>query len=370
MDFFDFGELNIPSWIYSLYWSIYFVAFTFCLYFLLLKKISSKAYVLTVLFIVFFILYSIFYCVNTDYFGYRDWLTRRDYSFWSKETFYVVLINFIYLLDVKYPYEVFRFVIWGGAILITFFSSKRCKDISPLCCLMFLFLIYSGNFCYARASLGIAVFFAGLSSLSIADSLVNKIITMTIMFSSVLFHKEMVILIAIFPLIFTHIEKKESMLFSLVLITVFSLVLTYIMNNLDLIDFSLEGDSYADKLGKYNDDISSGRWGQLRISHFVEYAVYIYPLFFLTKLIWKYKVSITVLYLYRIYLGILMLSIVFMLVFGIRNVFVYRTLYMGMVPISMLLSYFYTRRLLPKTFLLKMLLLSLILTSTKFMFHV
>ena len=94
-DFYSFDEFSIPLWVITLFWSLYMIVFVYAVWKTLLSTTRyKKQTVVTALFGVFFTLYVVFYCVNPDYFRYRNWLYSFDFSIWAKEKFYFYVILF------------------------------------------------------------------------------------------------------------------------------------------------------------------------------------------------------------------------------------------------------------------------------------
>ena len=85
-DFYSFDELSIPLWIKALFWGLYMVIFVYTVWKTILAKHKDKQNMeVSKLFVLYFALYAVFYCVNPDYFSYRNWMSGLDITIWEKE---------------------------------------------------------------------------------------------------------------------------------------------------------------------------------------------------------------------------------------------------------------------------------------------
>ena len=338
-DFYSFDEYSIPLWIKILFWGIYMGVFVYAVWKTLLAVPKKKRYVdIGKLFIIFFAAFAVFYCINPDYFRYRDWIFGRDFTFWNKEQFYVYVILFCRILPFDYPFEAFRLIVWGGAVLMAWCTFHRYGImLLPSLTLLFLFVFYSNTFCYARASLAMAVYFFGVSLLLHSSKVVIKLLGLAVAVSSVAFHQEMLIGIALLPSLLIPFEKKSSLFPAVIILIAAIIAISYLNTHLQIFDTMLEDDELSSKIEEFNDD----EQGVFRLSTLVKYLNYFYPFFVITLCFWKKKAVSSIAGMYRITYAIIMASVAFMVVFGLRSVFVYRVLYIAMIPLALLIGYGY-----------------------------
>lgn len=184
-----------------------YLAFFTILYYifglLLISKIQSKRY-----------LYSNNYCITNDIliivsvfiffsfcdgdnFHYIKWFYYANHGGEIDETspqepFYQLLS---YVLDGRY--FLFRILIWGSAIILFSYTSKRLR-IPPRVSLICLYCLFLFLFSYARATLGMCVYFYGFSFLINPlkyKRFASYIIGIIFILLSVIFHTSMTILI-------------------------------------------------------------------------------------------------------------------------------------------------------------------------------
>ena len=312
---------------------------------------------------VFFALYAVFYCINPDYFRYREWLNVTDIDLWGKEEFYIYTVLFCRMLPFDYPFEVFRLIVWGGAVLMAWFTFRRYRQILlPGLTLLFLFVFYSSTFCYARASLAMAIYFFGVSLLLHSSKVIIKVLGLALAVSSVAFHQEMLIGIALLPSLLIPFEKKSTLFLSVIILITAIIAISYVNTHLQIFDTMLEDDELSSKIEEFNDD----EQGAFRLSTLVKYLNYFYPFFVITLCFWKRKAVSSIAGIYRITYAIIMASVAFMVVFGLRSVFVYRVLYIAMIPLALLIGYGYCNGYFKKRQFLIMMILTLLSNSIRF----
>ena len=76
-----------------------------------------------------------------------------------------------------------------------------------------------------------------------------------------------------------------------------------------------------DDLSSKIDEFSEGEQGAFRLSTLVKYLNYFYPLYLITICFWKKKVPPSIAGMYRIAFAIILVSVAFMFVFGLRGKF-------------------------------------------------
>ena len=355
---YNFDGAHIPIWVYTLFWGVYVLAFLYSL---------RKMFYSPRRFILFFILFAIFYCIGDDYFSYRDWVFGSNFEFWHKEYVYVFIIYLCRSLPFSYPYEIFRFIVWGGAVFIAYYTFRMYRTLLiPGMVLLLLFVFYSNVFCYARASLAMAVFFLGLAILLTSKGCSMTILGIVIAISSVFFHREMLVGVAVLPSLFIPLEKKENACLSVFLLVYVILCISLVI---PLVDFDFEvfnaifdDDDLSNKL----EDFSNKEQGSFRISTLIKYLNYFYPFYLITVLFWKIKVPHSVVGFYRITYSILLISVAFMIIFGLRSVYTYRIMYISMIPLSILTGFCYCNGYMKRIQFLIVMMLSFLSNSSRF----
>lgn len=347
-----------------LYWLLYIIPFLFLCGKVLYKKKKYPKAISTYLFISFFALFAVFYCINSDYFAYRDWIYGRDFTFWTKEQIYVLIILLCKLLPTSYPYEVFRLLVWGSAIVIVYLSVRQYKELlNPGLVLFFLFVLYSSTFCYARASLAMAVFFAGLSLFFHVQGRLKKILAIILAVFSYFFHHEMIIGIGLLPCLFLPFENRKVRLLLLAIFIIGLAVVSYLISDPAIFDKILGSDEMSNKIESFNEMEQRS----FRLSTLVSYLTYYFPLFMMSSYFRKDNhIHIYISALFRITCGIIALATIFVFVVGIRSIYTYRILFVSMIPLSIMLSHFYNKKYIKKRQLIVILILALLSNSVRF----
>ena len=357
------GE-SIPMWVQLLFWLFYMVVFAYAFKKTLLSSYQSKrSKDVTWLFAIFFTLYAIFYCVNDDYFQYRNWLYGRDFSFWAKEHFYLYVVLFCRSLSFEYPYEVFRLIVWGGAVFIVYYTFRMYRGLLlPSLVLLLLFVLYAGSFCYGRASLAMAVYFFGISIYLNYKGLLFRSIGIILAILSYYLHHEMIVGVALLPCLFIKFEKRSMSYFSILGLVVAMIALTYLSSYAQYLDLLFDNDELSSKVENFTEK----EQGAFRLSTLIKYLNFFYPFYLITKYCWKKKNPHSIVGMYRITYGILMASVAFMVVFGTRSVFGYRIMYIAMIPLALLIGYGYCNGCFTKKQFLLMMILALLSNSIRF----
>ena len=146
---------------------------------------------------------------NGDYFHYEQ-VVRNVLPFSERfglEDFYGYLINFTH-----HNYLLFRIVVWGGALLLVVFIAKL-YDASIYGVIYFLFALYMSTFDYSRASLGMAVYFMGLSVFTNKTNVILKLLGLVVIVSSYFFHRSIAILIVLTVFIYQSIDILSLLIF-------------------------------------------------------------------------------------------------------------------------------------------------------------
>lgn len=366
MDYiYKFDEESIPFWIHALFYVLYLIpSLYFCYKLVLDKKRYAPSFITTFFFLLYFSLFVVFYCIGTDYFRYRDWVFSYDFSDWEKERIYLYLIYLCRKLPTDYPFEVFRLIVWGGALMLVFRSGWLIrKYVEPGLVVILLFVLYSAAFSYARASLAMSVYFVGLTLFTYAKKIEYKVLAMGLVISSYYFHHEMIVGILLLPCLFIPFEKKKNSYFAIVGLIVVIFIISFFFSNTEVLDSVFDNDDLSSKI----EDINEQEQGNFRFSTFIRYLTYFYPFYLITKAFWLRKVPKTFVELYRIIFGVLLTSVAFMAVSGLRSIYVYRIMYIAMIPLALLLSYCYCNRLINNKEFVRILVITLLSRFIGFM---
>ena len=363
-DFYSFDEYNIPLSIKTLFWGLYMVVFVYAVWKMMVVTPRSKRNVeVSQLFILYFAAYAVFYCVNPDYFRYREWLNYPHLMDFHKEQVYAFLIMFCRLLPFDYPFEVFRLIVWGVGLLLVYLTAKQYRRLlMPGLTVMLLFVFYSGTFCYARASLAMAVFFMGISIYLWGRHSLSKILGLSLAIGSYFFHHQMIIGIAVLPGLLFPFEKKKTRVVSLVLLGLFIAGITFINSNLTLMESILGNDELAEKM----EDFNNQEQGVFRMSTFIKYSSIFYPFLLIAKSFYQQKkLTKPITGIFRITFALVMATAAFFVVSGSRSTYTYRVMYITIIPLSLLIAYGYNQGLFRRYQLVVMLILALLSNSVR-----
>lgn len=363
---YSFDELCIPLWIKYVYFGLYLVVFLYAVYKTILvvpkdkQKVNAGSWIL-----LYFILYALFYCINPDYFSYREWvgikMDDQMISNWTREKVYAYIISFCQSLEISYPYELFRLLVWGLGLVLVFFTAKMYRKIMmPGLVLMFLFTLSSGTYSYGRVSLGMAVYFMGVSILMWGKNTFVKLLGIVLAFSSYFFHHQMIICIGLLPAVILPFEKKRTIVFALALLGMMMGVIYYINSNVSLMESVFGADELAEKMETYNER----EQGAFRMSTAVGYLNIFLPFVFITFFFYGCKnLPKPIVGIYRVTFILIMAMISFFVVSGPRSTYTYRVLYMAIIPNAILITYCFNRGFF-KSYQLAMMFLLAILTNS------
>lgn len=281
-----------------------------------------------------------------DWFGYY-----HEYEFYKINTDLNSHMEAIYLdLIRKYTssYIQFRFFIWGSVLLLIFFYIKRLK--LPLSLAIFCFVSASLIWVsYSRVSLAMALMFLGASYLPIDNSQKkNFLIAVPLIFLSYFFHKSAVFGIGAIMLGYISLTKKNILkiciwAYPVMLILVVSLLSTYMSLDIDNEDLETSisaGQRYLE--GESSTGILGGGVAP-KINKLLEWT----PRYMLAYICYKTNNRGQIIRKdIRLYANILffivLLSSLFIFDVGVNaNVVISRFLRFSIIPMFVLLTYFY-----------------------------
>lgn len=362
-NFYSFDEYNIPQSVKLLFWGLYMVVFVYAVWKIFLAVPKAKRNVEIGKWIVlYFAAYAVFYCVNPDYFRYRDWMDIPSAVYWHKEEIYFYLSLFCRLLPIDYPFELFRLLVWGGALLLVYRTAKMYRaQLSPGLAVLLLFVFFSGTFCYARASLAMGVFSLGVAILMHANGSLERMFGIGLAVCSYFFHHEMMVGVAVLPSILLPFERKSNT-FIMSLWVMVTAVLFLIYTNPELLSTILGDDDLAEKMETY----SNQELGAIRLSTLVKYINIFYPFLLVARKFRKREgLPKAIVGIYRVTFMLLLVTVAFMAVSGTRSTFTYRVMYITIIPMSILIAYGYNQGLFKRNQLAIMLLLAVLTNSIR-----
>lgn len=344
---FPFKEASIVTSVYCL---VYYLILVFANYQdglrdPFINEISERKEKLALFFVCFFI---ITHCYNGDFFH----LMHRVYEYSSIPEAY----NFgeeIYHkigLAVGKNYFFFRSIIWGGAFSLFCLTAKR-MNVSVYFSAILLIATHPIIFSYARATAAMAVYFYGFSFLCVPfrNKLVSYIIGVLIIYFSTYFHRSATIMLIMTAMIYIPIRK-----WSIILIVIaffgFSNVFKEMLMNIAMsentdIEVSNKIVAYSQRSFKHG---LSGI-----INSTLEYASFYIPFIIVTINILNndkfYRIPNYIFRMYKVAAGFVLISLLFFFLGPSYVTFVYRVLFMSMIPITIVIVYLYQSDLLSNT---------------------
>lgn len=286
------------------------------------------------------------------------------YPFWGGDYFHYKSMFFEYkageYIPLEYPYKwimdhlpssyvLFRFVVWGGALLILFRVYKTIALNYDLC-LFFFMTMYLPWFSYARVSLAMSLLILGLTMMvspNYGKYRRRKFIGLLILLASGFFHRSAFIgmIAAVGALFLLNLNKKRLFLI-LMSFPFLVLLMQFVINKFMLIDLDYDTFITVNHRNLYlnnTDDIQAiSGWGE-RISNFLTRTplILIGYLYILTVYKGYYKsMPKTIRAISSYAFIIILIAIVFSFDLGYSTyVLYYRTLTFAMIPSAVFLSY-------------------------------
>ena len=263
-------------------------------------------------------------------------------------------IYHILILYVNKNYFLFRLIVWGGALSVYALTAWRFK-IPLLYASLYLFLGFAVIFCYARVSLCMALCFFALSFFCIPlkkFQYLGYAIGFVIFYFSTFFHSSSYIMIALCAMIVLPVNKKVVILFIIA-----SPIMLKIAQDtfLDIAAMSegFENEGVAERLQR---GVSQTREGSLLnindpgvfLHTFLLYVSFYVPIFIVSKIFLNGDKAVFPTYVYRLFkvCFAFILASTILLFFNIGGYNMYfRVLFMTMMPLSLLIVYLYTNKM-------------------------
>lgn len=245
-------------------------------------------------------------------------------------------------LGVGKNYFLFRTIVWGGAFSLFCLTAKRMK-VPVYYAAILLLATHSIIFAYARVTLAMAIYSFGLSFLCrpIKSKVISYIIGLSIICISLAFHRTAVIMAAMTIMIFIPM-RKWSIAILLLLLPTFAVVLDDMLSSVAMaegVDYSV-----SKKVQYYSDNEMAYGISGMIIST-LEYASFYVPFVLTTICIFSkgkiQRIPIEHLRLYKVALGFVLISLLFLMLGSSYATFAYRTLFMSMIPLTLIVVKLY-----------------------------
>ena len=294
--------------------------------------------------------FLITHCMKGDFFHMMHYV--YDYSQDYESNFGEEIYSHIGLF-VNKNYFLFRTIVWGGAFVL-FCSTAKRLNISVYYAALLLLLTHSVVFAYARATAAMAVYFFGLSFLCkpLHRRWLSYAIAIILIVVSMAFHKSAVIMVVMTIMIFVPIRK-----WSVILLLLLLPALSMLFNKLLMVITMMEttDSAMAGKIEMYSErELVPGISGYL--INTLEYASFYVPAI-LTSLCLLLKnrisyVSVDLLRMYKVTIGLVLVSVIFFLMGSSYVTFGYRILYMSMIPMTLVVVQLYQCNMMSRQFYL------------------
>ena len=334
---FDFDRES-PSFIQAAYCLVYYVIFfVLCYkdYYTCIWVRTNHIPKLSTPIIILFFIFTLTYFIDTDYFHYYSYIKKisQGYNILTIEPIYKTIASIV-----QYQYLLFRAVVWGSAMTILYFTSRKAH-IKPDYVLYFLFVMYFGLFAYARASLAMAIVYFGFYYWDNSRQRLSlKLMGLFIMCISVAFHSSMVL--ALICCLTAPLLKwtKSRILIYILAIPVISLMIKFLLNW--FINSGSTESMVINKLIFYSETsgpVERTLLGELRNN--LQILAFVCPLFFIGYRVYFRNIVKNIkalgfeLDLFKISFLLLAISFAFLKIGLDTEVFSYRIRFMAMIPI-------------------------------------
>lgn len=320
-----------------------FILFNSILLFAYYNRNRKYTEVFTWILTVVFCVYAFY---DTDYFTFGRDYTKGLENFRDPLYYYISKISFG-------SYTIFRLLIWGIAVVLVYKIFKKFNIQSNIA--IFIFATFSLLiFSYARASLGMSLYYYGLTFILFNKNNrpENIIFCILLFILSFWAHRSMALLIIITPVIYISLNKK-----SMFLIFIIGILALYILNNLfiDLIFSQLDDNtSVGHSANRYKalENEVEMNW-KFKLTSYLNKATYIISVIYLglmfVKQNFRNTCDINIKRLYNIVLFTFIISMIFLLN-DMQGLYVigYRFLYMTGIPICIILAYLYKHKIIKR----------------------
>lgn len=295
----------------------------------------------------YFLFFAVTYTIDSDFFHYKDVvLTTTEIMPYGFEEFYQNLIIWI-----NNDYLLFRIIVWGGA-LIAYFASTKIFKCNTSIALILLLVMFGGIFSYARASLAFCVYYFGLLLLINALSL-NKnrkfllfVCALGLIISSFWLHRSMALLIAMTPVVFFKINKK-----SIIALLILTPLVIYTLQSIfgDILSLAEFDDVISRRINdSYYDRESVDYNWKGRIGQCLHYGLYAVSIYVISTAVPKLKTIEGTGIVERMFTYLIVLSyisVTMLVLFDGNDIYTHRYLKTTIIPITLSISYLYEKQL-------------------------
>ncbi len=302
-----------------------------------------------------YVLFCVFAFWSSDTASYEWMFSQHNISYYKEPIYY-----YISLLCFD-SYYIFRTLIWGTATMLFYYTVRKFKLNRSVAffVLTYFFLL---TFSYARASLAMSTFLYGMSLvLNNRNSKMILVKGLVFILLAPFFHRSYYVIVAITPFLFFRINKKV-VLFILMLSPLFARLIQSILQLFldSQIEFGENMDNFSDSVQDYagNESHWQMNWKFMLITIMHQISYY-FTLVTILYLYFKNKTNILFDNRMRKMITLIVVIIIISTIFtinGVSNHFStivgYRFLYMTSLPIVVVLTYMYMRRIMSKKLLL------------------
>lgn len=243
---------------------------------------------------------------------------------------------------VEKNYFLFRTVVWGGAFCLFCLTAKR-MNVSVYYSAVLLFATHPIIFSYARVTAAMAIYFFGLSFFCspLRNKWISYAVGALIIWFSLKFHSSTIVMLIMATMIIVPVRK-----WSIILVIIAFFLLSNIFKEL-LMDIALSENTdtvLANKIDSYSHRvIKHGPSGIINTT--LEYASFYIPFIIATINIFGNdnieSLPVDIFRMYKVASGFVLTSLLFYFLGPSYVTFVYRVLFMSMIPLTIVIVYLY-----------------------------
>ncbi len=311
------------------------------------KFYEQKVFTANSALFIYSLILVVYICIDTDWYSYQSMVHNYDLTN-GAQNYGEPIYGFIIKL-VDRNYLLFRIIVWGGAFLFSVLTFKRLGLDTGLA-IFFLIAVFLLKFNYARASLGMGLYFLGFSYFvkpSKLPSLLNYLLSLLLMFAAYQFHTSCQILIPLTFSIFIPIKRK-TILLGLIIVPIIGYILKG--NIVGFINSSgIESNEYIyNKINGYIERESESRNLMGVIYDIIQYGAFFLPvianaLVITSNKLKSYDIESYVIKTFRFTICLVLFSLIFLFMDLSSPLFFYRLLYMAIIPLTILTVYLFQK---------------------------
>jgi hypothetical protein len=282
---------------------------------------------------------------GSDWFSYQEHVWQYDFKslYQHYEPIYGVIIGLV-----NKNYLLFRIIVWGGAFLLTCYAFKRFK-VNRNLGIFFIITVFLLTFNYARSTLGMSCYCVGLSLLlkpTKGYTLINYLFALFFFFCAYSFHHSLLILVGMTFAIFLPLDRPVIIIAALLLVPTAAAIM---YGYFELAE-NLGDEDVSEKLRLY-EEVEKASWnlnGTIRYA--IQYGAFYFPIIVNTIAVIKNKNQLEAVYIRinNVILATVLASTAFLFMGFDNLIFVYRILFMTMIPSSILTVFLYQNKFLKR----------------------